>query len=98
MQIELNDEELETLKELFNDWGSDCPYADCIKVRALAEKLDFWEPEQLPTEEELKLSEEFRNSPNGRLMTELFKQSNEMLIKLVVIIIGIKKILKLVQH
>ena len=81
MQIELTSEELETLKELFNDWGSDQPYADYAKVRALAEKLGFWEPEPDPTEEELKRREEFINSPIGKIMSELFKRNNEFIAK-----------------
>ena len=75
MQIELNDEELETLNELFNDWGSDCPDADYDKVRALAEKLGFWEPEYKSTEEELKrMAEEFTNSMRAEIK-EMIKRN-----------------------
>ena len=77
MQIELNDEELETLNELFNDWGSDCPDADYDKVQALAEKFGFWKPKQPPTEEELKRREEFANSPLGQLTRDIVKRAYE---------------------
>ena len=69
------DDEIETIKELISDWGSDCPFANHERVRLLAEKLGVWEPEEPPTEEELARREAFRNSPLGILSRKLFAQS-----------------------
>lgn len=79
MLINLTDDEFETLRSLFDDYGSDCPCTDSEKLQALGEKLGIVEPVPPPTEEELRRREEFCNSPYGRLMSELFKQSNEFM-------------------
>lgn len=79
MNFELNDDEYETLKDIFNDWGSDCPSVDTNKFQALGEKLGILEPIPEPTEEELKRREEFRNSDAYKQITELMKSSNHFL-------------------
>lgn len=76
MNFELNDDEYETLKDIFNDWGSDCPYTDTNKRQALGEKLGILDPIPEPTEEELKRREEFRNSPYGLLMSKMMTSVN----------------------
>lgn len=80
--IELTDDEFNTLHEAFNDVGCDCPGVDWDKFKALGVKFGFWEAEKPPTEEELKRAEEWRNSPSGKLMSDLMKQSNEMSINM----------------
>lgn len=82
MNFELTDEEYQTLKDIFDDWGSDCPYTDCDKRQALGEKLGILEPIPPPTEEELKKQEEFRNSPTGLMLAALMKQSNHFMQKI----------------
>lgn len=82
--FELNDEEFETLKDIFSDHGSDCPFTNSEKLQALGEKLGILQPTPPPTEEELKRREEFRNSPYGLMMSKLFKQSNASLAKMLI--------------
>lgn len=79
--IELTDDEMETLRDAFNDVGCDCPGVDWAKFKALGVKLGFWEAEKPPTEEELKRREEFANSPLGKLTKEMFARSNEQLMQ-----------------
>lgn len=71
--MQFTDDEIETLKEILSDWGSDMPCADYAKVKALGVKIGVWEEEKPPTEEELKRREEFINSPYGLLMSKLLK-------------------------
>lgn len=75
-QMQFTDEELEIIKEVFSDWGSDCPSADYAKVKLLGVKLGVWEEEKPPTEEELKRREAYANSPEGIMMINLFKHTN----------------------
>lgn len=58
------------------DVGCDCPGVDWDKFKALGVKLGFWEVEQPPTEEELKRREEFRNSPFGKSMSDMWQRAN----------------------
>lgn len=71
------DEDIEIIKEVFSDWGSDMPCADYDKVCAVGVKLGVWEEETPPTEEELKRREEFAKSPYGLMMSKLFIQTND---------------------
>lgn len=80
--MQFTDEEIETIKDVLNDWGSDCPGTDSNKVRALQVKLGLREPELPPTEEELKRREEFAKSPYGLMMSNLFIQTNDYYTKL----------------
>lgn len=73
---DLSDEDVETIKEIISDWGSDCPVTDYKRVRLLAEKLGLWEPEPEPTPEELAEREAFRNSPFAIEMRRLFATAN----------------------
>lgn len=75
--MQFTNDEIETLKEILSDWGSDCPSADYAKVQAIGVKLGVWEKEKPPTEEELKRREEFVNSPLGRQIQETIKRSND---------------------
>lgn len=75
--MQFTDEEIETIKEVFCDWGSDCPSADWAKVQALGVKLGVWEEEKPPTEEELKRRKDFQESPLGKQMIAMFSQSNK---------------------
>lgn len=80
--IIFTDEDIEIIKEVFSDWGSDMPCADYDKVRAVGVKLGVWEEEKPPTEEELKRREEFAKSPVGLKISELLNQSNDYYTKL----------------
>lgn len=82
--FELTDEEFETLEEIFDDHGSDCPYVDCGQFQALGEKFGILEPIPPPTEEELKRREEFRNSLLGKLTREMFVKANESMVKMLI--------------
>lgn len=61
--MQFTDDEIEIIKEVFSDWGSDMPYADYDKVRAIGVKLGVWEEEKPPTEEELARRKAFQESP-----------------------------------
>ena len=77
MNIELTDDEFEILKDVFFDWGSDCPYTDCDKYRALGRKLGFLEPEKPEkplTEEEIKRRDKFAEA-----MKPIMQASNHLL-------------------
>lgn len=82
MIIEFTPDEMDTLRDAFNDVGNDCPGVDWDKFKALGVKLGFREAEKPPTEEELKRREEYNNSPTGKIMRELFARSNEQLAKM----------------
>jgi hypothetical protein len=75
--MEFSEQEIETIKELLRDHGSDCPCADSSAIQALGEKLGVYEPEKPPTEEELKRREELANSPAGKMMRELINATNQ---------------------
>ena len=77
----LSAEEIEIVRELISDWGSDCPALCSDRLRPLAEKLGMWEPELPPTPEELARREEFRNSPMGEKISEMFRRNNEHFVK-----------------
>lgn len=74
MNFELTNDEFETLKDIFNDHGSDCPYTDSAKLQALGEKIGILEPIPEPTEEELKRREEF-----AKRMRPILEASNYLL-------------------
>jgi len=80
--MQFTDEDIEIIKEVFSDWGSDMPYADYNKVRVIDVKFGVREEEKSPTEEELKRREEFAKSPYGLEMTKLFSQTNDYFNKL----------------
>lgn len=79
--MQFTDEEIEIIKEVFSDWGSDCPWANYDKVRAIGVKLGIWEEKKPPTEEELARRKAFQESPLGIQMQEMFKRTNEMMVK-----------------
>ncbi len=79
--MQFTDDEIEIIKEVFSDWGSDMPYADYDKVRAIGVKLGVWEEEKPPTEEELARRKAFQESPLGKQMIAMFKQTNEAMAK-----------------
>lgn len=81
-QMQFTDDEIETIKEVLSDWGSDMPCADYNKVQAIGIKLGVWEEEKPPIEEEIKKQEEFRNSPLGLEISKRLNQSNEEFKKL----------------
>ncbi len=74
MNFELTDDEFQTLKDIFDDWGNDCPYTDTKKRQALGEKLGIFEPIPEPTPEELKRREEFAEK-----MKPIMEASNYLL-------------------
>lgn len=71
--------EIETIKSLLLDHGSDCPDTDSDALQALGEKLGVYKPIEPPTAEELKRREELANSPAGKMMRELFEATNRNL-------------------
>ncbi len=75
--MQFTDEEIETIKEVFQDWGNDCPYTNYDKVHAIGVKLGIWEEEKPPTEEELQRRKEFAESPMGVVMSKMFKRAND---------------------
>lgn len=79
--MQFTDDEIEIIKEVFSDWGSDCPSADYSKVHAIGVKLGVWEEEKPPTEEELRKRKEFQESPLGKQIQELFSRSNDYMKK-----------------
>lgn len=83
--MQLTDQDIETIKELLRDHGSDFPNADCAAVQALGEKLGVYEPELPPTAEELKRREEFVKSPMGIAMKEMFAVWNRYMAELAII-------------
>lgn len=78
--IEFTDEEVETIKEIICEWGSDYPCTDYEKVQELKYKLGL---EKRPTAEELAEQErkrkEFADSPFGKQMAEIMSRSNAYL-------------------
>lgn len=73
MRVDLTDDEFDTLKDIFNEHGSDCPSVDCDKMQALAEKMGIWEPKPPLTEEELRRREELRKGPLADFAKMLFR-------------------------
>lgn len=63
--MQFTDDEIEIIKEVLADWGSDCPSTDYKKVQAIGVKLGVWE--------------EFKNNPYGQVMSKILNQSNEYL-------------------
>lgn len=78
MTTQFTDEEIETIKELICDWGSDCPCTDYEKVQELKYKLGL---EKRPTPEELAEQErkrkEFSDSDMGKQLNAIFKSAND---------------------
>lgn len=74
MAIQFTDDEIETIKSIINEWGSDCPGTDVEKVKELEYKLGL---SIRPTPEEIAERErkrkEWAESPTGKLLTELFE-------------------------
>ncbi len=73
------DEEIETIKSIICEHGSDCPYTDSDKVDELKYKLDL---AKRPTAEELaeieKRRKEFAESDLGKLTIAAFERSNAL--------------------
>lgn len=68
------DDEIETIKALILECGSDCPDVNWDKRQALGEKLGCLDPIPEPTEEELQRRKEFRESPTGVMLTGMFSR------------------------
>jgi hypothetical protein len=79
--MQFTDDEIETIKELILDCGNDCPSVNWDKRQALGEKLGVLEPEKPPTEEELARRKAFQESPLGIQVQEMFKRTNEYMVK-----------------
>ena len=75
--MQLTPDEIEVVKKLIADHGSDSPSLESDELRPLAEKLGVWEPEVPPTAEELARREAFAQSPLGKQMIEMFARSAE---------------------
>ncbi len=80
--MQFTDDEIETIKDLLRDHGSDYGLqTDSSKHNKLGAKLGLWEADPDPTPEELAEQErkrkEFAETPMGKIMTEMFKRSNE---------------------
>ena len=80
--MQLTPDEIEVVKALISDHGSDCPALSCKELRPLAERLGVWEPELPPTAEELAQREAFAQSPLGKQMIEMFRQCAKSLAKM----------------
>lgn len=78
--MQFTDDEIETIKDIIIDWGSDCPNADSDKVKELEYKLGL---AVRPTAEEIaeqeKRRKEFAETPYGKQMAELFKMANNLM-------------------
>ena len=81
--MELSDQEIELVRRLIQDLGSDCPDLSCDEIRPLAEKLGVWEPEKPLTPEQIKQREEWANSPYGKAMSEMLISANKHMAELV---------------
>jgi len=77
------DDEIETIKSLICEWGSDCPNTDSDKVQELKYKLSL---EKRPTPEEIAEQEErnliFRESPFAKQMAEILNNQNSYMEKM----------------
>lgn len=75
-KFELTDDEFKTLEEIFDDWGSDCPYTDCEKFNFLAIKLGFRELEvhTVITKEEMERRNRFAEA-----MRPIMEATNHLL-------------------
>lgn len=80
--MRFSDDEIETIKSLICEWGSDCPDTDSDKVKKLEYKLGL---SVKPTPEEIaereRRDEEFRNTSFAIMMKEMFKSCNRALIE-----------------
>ena len=89
MTTQFTDDEIETIKSLISEWGSDCPDTDSDKVQELRYKLGL---SIRPTTEEIaareKRYDEIRNSPYGKQMAEIMSASNQYLEKMAEDILG----------
>jgi hypothetical protein len=63
VMIEFSEQEVDTIRDLIRDWGSDCPDTDYDKVRLLAERLGVWEPKKPPTPEQLEFLNKLAPAP-----------------------------------
>lgn len=75
---QFTDDEIETVKEIICEHGSDCPSTDWEKVQELKYRLGL---EKRPTPEELaeieRRRKEFAESATGKIFAELMAQTNE---------------------
>ncbi len=78
--MQFNDDEIETIKEIIREWGSDCPDTDYEKVKELEYKLGI---SVRPTAEEIAEQErrrkEWAESPFGKEMSKILNASNYLL-------------------
>jgi len=74
--MNFTDQDIETIKELLRDHGSDCPGADSDAVQALGEKLGVYQPELPPTAEELKRWEERAKDPMWIVLSQMMSSMN----------------------
>ncbi len=74
--IQFTNEEIETIKDIINEWGSDCPGTDYDKVKELQYKLGL---RKRPTPEEIaereRRQKEFNESPLGKLNSQMFART-----------------------
>lgn len=88
--MQFTDEEIETIKEIICEHGSDCPYTDSNKILALQIKLGLkknysnWSPEDAARRME------FKNSPFAQQMSKLFADANSYADKVVADILNDK--------
>lgn len=71
---DFTDEEIETIKALILDHGCDYPSTDWDKIQALGEKLGCLDPVPVPTPEQLERDRLFSESPEGKMMAEMFSR------------------------
>lgn len=80
MAITFTDDEIETIKSIISEHGSDCPGTDSDKVLELEYKLGL---SVRPTAEEIAEQErkrkEWAESPYGKQMTEILNASNYLI-------------------
>lgn len=78
--MQFTDDEIETIKSIINEYGSDCPYTDYDKVKELKYKLGL---SKRPTPEEIAEKErkqkEFNESPQGKLIAEMVARQNDLI-------------------
>lgn len=75
--MNFTNEEIELIKDLICDWGSDCPGADSKQVELLGQKLGVIEVRsEEEIEHERKRAEEFANSDAGKQIAAMMTLSN----------------------
>lgn len=75
--MQFTDDEIETIKDIINEHGSDCPGTDYDKVQELKYKLELDKrstPEEVAEQE--KRRKEFAESDLGKLTIARFERNN----------------------